>query len=182
MKNEQSLGFQQKLKLFSFLSILVMFLLEVNGVDSQNNKAKEINYNDMNVSWKYEDKFLIFRMRSKSKGWMAIGFNETSELKGTKLIMGAITKDSVVVSERYIIEPGVHKSLTELGLKEEIQIQNYKEVNGIKEIEFKLPVASKQKFSKNLTRGNKIHLLIAYSLENDFMHHSISRTSIPIEL
>jgi hypothetical protein len=149
---------------------------------SEASETKKIVEKEIQFSWKFENHFLQIELESKSAGWFAVGFNESSDLKGTKLFMASIDRGKLNLSERQIIDIGIHKSLTELGLIEEKTIIDFSETKNRKYLKFKIPVKSKNQFSKDFQSGKVFHILLAYSLENDFSHHSIYRTSVKIVL
>lgn len=149
---------------------------------SEAHETKKIVEKEIQFSWKFENGFLQIELESKAPGWFAVGFNESSDLKGTKLFMMSIEKGKAILSERQIIEIGVHKSLTELGLLEEKNIIDFSETKNRKYLRFKIPIRTRNKYSKDFQSGKVFHILLAYSLENDFSHHSIYRTSIKIVL
>ncbi len=160
--------------LYAFLGGLMIF--------SEANETKKIVEKEIQFSWKFENHFLQIELESKSPGWFAVGFNESSDLKGTKLFMASIDHGRLNLSERQIIDIGIHKSLTELGLTEEKTIIDFSETKTVKFLKFKIPIQTRNKFSKDFQSGKVFHILLAYSLENDFSHHSIYRTSVKIVL
>jgi len=148
----------------------------------QSINAQKIQKNDMFVEWNYQEDKIEFEIKSPTKGWLAIGFSESSSLKGTYLVMGNVIDENVNVVEHYTLKPGLYKPITELGGSAEAIIVSGIESNNNTTIKFLLPIASDSKFKKHLTKGATYNLLMAYSLEDDFQHHSIMRTSVKIKL
>ena len=113
---------------------------------------------------------------------MAIGFNTKDELSGTNLIMGAVEQDYVTIDDRFIVKPGDHKSIIELGGSEALVQRTGAEENGKTSISFSIPLSVNDKFHHNLVEGKDYYVLMAFSQEDDFQHHSIMRTTIKLKL
>ncbi len=136
----------------------------------------------MEVKWAFVDEQILFEMSAPTNGWIAIGFNESNELAGTYLLMGAVRKGRPVVEEHYTLAPGDYPSFKELGEPAGILSKDGNEIEGVTMIRFSLSQKSFYQYSKKLTPGSKYNMLMAYSQEDDFEHHSIMRTSILIQL
>jgi hypothetical protein len=143
---------------------------------------KHITKNNMTVKWEHKQENILFEMRAPTKGWVAIGFNNTKSLKGTYLLMGRVRKGKAEVVEHYVEQPGVYKPISNYGV-----INQTSDIEGIEEknstiIRFSLPIHTISKYKKQLTKNSNWNLLIAYSLHDDFQHHSIMRTATNIKL
>jgi hypothetical protein len=141
---------------------------------------KHVNKNGMDVSWKIEEEHLLISVSAPSTGWVAVGFNTTDDLAGTNLIMAAVAGSDVILSDRYILAPGKHSPVTELGGTEAAIVVSGNENPVGTAITFRLPLLAQGKFHFDLSPGRSFHLLMAYSREDDFMHHSVMRTSVEI--
>lgn len=145
-------------------------------------KQKEIIVNGMIFQWQFDEHFVHVKLSAPTTGWIAIGFNTQNELQGTNLVMGAIEHDFVNIEDRFILKPGLHKSILELGGSDALIHRGGVEQNGISTIWFSMPLSVNDKFHHDLLDGKVYWVLLAYSQENDFQHHSIMRTSIKIKL
>lgn len=143
---------------------------------------KKLESNGMLLSWEQKGSYWEFEMSAPSQGWMAIGFNEKEGLAGTNLIMGAIDKGKVKLSDRYIIRTGFHVDLAELQLVERLELIGGEEDEHGSRISFRIPINSQDYYHKNLQPASSFHLLLAYSQADDFSHHSMMRTSVKITL
>lgn len=164
------------------MKLLVTFILLHLNMISQDSVPKSLTKNNMTVEWKFVNDHIEFRMLAPTTGWVAIGFNTTPELTGTNLFMGAVANDKVRVDDRYILNPGNHKSIKELGGLEAVTHINGAESDDKTIIQFSLPAQAVDQYHINLEKGQSIHLLMAYSREDDFSHHSIMRTTTKIIL
>jgi len=94
--------------------------LTISLPDQSQIESTPITKNDMTVKWSSDHENISFQMIAPTNGWIAIGFNEKSELTGTYLIMGAITKSGVLVQQHYVSKPGKYKSFATLNEPESI--------------------------------------------------------------
>lgn len=163
--------------------LLLISVIAVNfSCTAQNNEQKSITKNKMNVSWHYENDRIYFEMIAPTDGWVTIGFNDKNGMSGAYLLMGNIIDNKVKLVEHYTHSPGNYSPITDLGAT-----SNVEDIEGIEhskstQIKFSLPTHAVNKYQKDLTEGQSYNMIIAYSQEDDFQHHSIMRTSIPIIL
>ena len=148
----------------------------------QKTNMTEISKNNMKVKWKIEKELICFEMEAPCDGWVAIGFNETSSLTGTYLLMGRVRNGKTEVVEHYTDKPGNYKSIDQYGVASQITIISGTETANFTRLKFSIPVEAASKYHKNLLSDTKWTLLMAYSLDDDFQHHSIMRTSVDIKL
>ncbi|WP_420321850.1 DOMON domain-containing protein [Flagellimonas sp.] len=143
---------------------------------------KEISKLGMNIKWHHGNQRIHFTLNAPTRGWLAIGFNESKELSGTYLLMGNVIGEETNVVEHYTQNPGNYSPISELG-----GFSQVKDIQGMENefgstISFSLPIKPTGKLKKQLKPGSNYSLLIAYSQEDDFQHHSIKRTAVPIVL
>lgn len=141
-----------------------------------------VEKNDMMVTWWHEDDRIFFEMRAPTDGWVAIGFNSTENVEGAYLLMGSVQYDVTEVVEHYTISPGNYKPITELGAEAQLDDVFGTQTDSLTTIEFSVPVTAFSDYQKDLSVGNTYVMILAYSQEDDFQHHSIMRTSVDVEL
>jgi len=143
---------------------------------------KTIEKNGMTVSWQFRGDQIEIEVFAPTQGWVAIGFNESDQLKGTNLIMGNVKANHTKVSDRYIVDFGDHRSIETLnGINHLSEIKGEESKKGTT-LQFNVCRKAKDKYHFDLVKDNSINLLLAYSQADDFDHHSIMRTSIKIKL
>lgn len=160
----------------SYLSLLAI------AVTNYNKPPQQIAKNGMTVSIEHRTDSIWFELEAPTKGWIAIGFNDTAQLKGTYLIMGAIHNGTVTIEEHHTFSPGDYRSFSDLGIDSSVTHKIGIEKNGRSKISFQLPVKSAHNFGKDLIEKKDYTLLMAFSREDDFRHHSSMRTSVNIKL
>jgi hypothetical protein len=148
---------------------------------------KSITSDGMTVEWRVDGGMLHCQMTAPTQGWVAVGFNTKDQLMNTNLIMGCVEHGAVRVSDRFIVAPGVHKAIAELNGTEELShvqgTEHSLEGRIHTTISFSMPLrAHDTHHHQILTQGQRYTLLMAYSVEDDFQHHSIMRTSVSITL
>jgi len=136
----------------------------------------------MTVRWKIEQEFIHFEMEAPTNGWVAIGFNEASSLPGTYLLMGHIRNGKVEVVEHYTDKPGSYRPITEYEVASQITAVSGSEIRGKTSLKFTIPTVAASEYHKHLLPNTQWLMLIAYSMNDDFQHHSIMRTSVNIKI
>jgi len=161
--------------------ILCMAILTITQIQPQDS-MKEVRKNNMTVSWKMEKEHIHFEMEAPTNGWVAIGFNETTSLVGTYLLMGSIRNGKAEVVEHYTEKPGSYKPITKYGIPNQVNSISGDEKRNLTKLKFSIPISKFSKYHKQLSTETKWTLLLAYSVDDDFQHHSIMRTSMEIIL
>lgn len=161
----------------SFCILLCLSYFPIFG-----NPSKSVEKNGMKVYWELRGEELFLEMSAPIQGWIAVGFNEQKDLAGTHLIMGHVADKQTQLSDRFILKPGIHKAMEDLGAHNKLRLLEGKEHTSLTRISFLMPLNSDDSFHKDLVPGSAYFLLLAYSREDDFGHHSIMRTSVKIIL
>lgn len=152
------------------------------GCNAQKNISKIVSKNKMNVSWHFENERIYFEMSAPTDGWVTIGFNAQSETTGAYLLMGNIINGKVNVVEHFTESPGNYSPITKLGAESQVDNIEGIEKNNNTLINFSLPKKAFSKYQKDLLEGNEYTMIIAFSREDDFQHHSMMRTSEIVKL
>ncbi len=143
---------------------------------TEDSTYKKIEKNNMVVSWYFTIDSCFFEMSAPNTGWVAIGFNEYDDITGTYLVMGAVNKATTVVVEYLTSGPGNYAPLSELGIANAVDNVSGLETSSNSTIAFSLPRKPYTKYQKNIEPGKTYYLIMAYSEEDDFKHHSMMRT------
>ncbi|MFS4449706.1 DOMON domain-containing protein [Maribacter sp. 2307UL18-2] len=161
--------------------IVCMAILTITQIQPQDT-IKKVRKNNMTVGWKMEKEYIHFEMEAPTNGWVAIGFNETKSLAGTYLLMGRIRNGKAEVLEYYTEKPGSYKPIADLGIPNRVISISGHEKGNLTKLKFSVPIGKSSKYHKQLSTDSKWTMLLAYSLDDDFQHHSIMRTSVNIKL
>ena len=139
--------------------------------------ANSITKNDMTVTWKHKEARVHFEMKAPTNGWVAIGFNTSQSITGTYLLMGRVVNGVAEVVEHYTLSPGKYKPLETLGAESAVEDVAGSETQEGTTLKFSLPISALNTYARNLSRGETYVLLMAFSREDDFQHHSMMRTA-----
>lgn len=177
------------MKYSPFIQILAVCLLTMvwscgtaRETEAFEGEWKSVEQRGMEVRWRFLENQIELEMVAPTTGWVAIGFNHRSGLTGTNLIMGSVVGDETILSDQYVALPGDHRPISEIGGESWLQVEEAEETASRTRIRFFLPHNQSDKWHPALAPGQKIYLLMAFSREDDFAHHSIMRTEITIEL
>ncbi len=149
---------------------------------AQNKKEHRIVKNGMEVVWYHGEGRIFFEMRAPTTGWVAIGFNTSTHITGTYLIMGHMADDRPRIVEHYTIAPGNYRPIAVLGDQPQLDHTRGLEKEGRTELGFSLPSKNLGKYARNLAEGERYTMLLAFGREDDFQHHSVMRTAIDVKL
>ena len=178
--NYQQAIFQ--IKLVVSLVIALSYLILGKTVAAQTTEKKQIVKSGISLSWHYYEEEIFIEMTAPTLGWITIGFNTTQNMAGAYLLMGRVKKGVPEVVEYYTSSPGNYQSIETHGLTPKVNNIDGDEAQHNTTIKFSLPIKSSNKIQKDLSSGQKYVLIMAYSQEDDFQHHSIMRTSTTIVL
>ena len=166
------------------MKIAIMILLTWtvrSGQTQQFPEKKHVEKNGIEIIWYFAGERIFFELSAKTKGWVALGFDDDHDIAGSYLIMACVKESQVVVQEHFVIENGIYPSFDSQG-----KTNSTMNIEGIENdrttIRFSLPKKKKCNWAMDLLPGNEYVLHLAYSMEGDFNHHSIERNSINVKL
>ena len=162
--------------------VLGLLLLLFASCEAQEQKNRSVSKNGMEVHWHFKQNRIFFTMKAPTRGWVAIGFNTTEKMTHAYLLMGRIAKNQAEVVEHFTIFPGAYEPIKTLGGITQVQDMYGSEKVNTTVLHFSLPVKALGQYQKDLLQGNTYFMVLAYSQEDDFQHHSSMRTSINVEL
>lgn len=166
------------MKLIIIISMSLLSIIQIQPKKS----VKEVHKNNMVVKWKIEKEQIHFEVEAPTNGWVTIGFNETSSLTGTYLLMGRIRNGKAEVVEHYTENLGRYRPIADYGVPNQTIGISGNEKGNTTRLKFSIPIKKVSKYHKQLLLDTKWNLLMAYSLDDDFQHHSVMRTSLEIKL
>lgn len=176
------------MKTFFYYSLLLLGACLFSSQYALDSKHAAPNYENsleidgMNVEWEFKDDLLKFRLHSPTQGWLSLGFNETNDVVNANLVMGAVAQEATKMEEFFVLGFGNSQPINSLG--GDISVKDflgYEDHSGTS-FEFSIDPSVQDDFHYELKEGNKIWLICAYSLADEFDHHSIMRRHIEIEL
>ena len=134
----------------------------------------------MTVTWRLQATAAEFSLRWPSHGWAAIGLNTQSGLPGTQLLMVSIVNGRPVISDRHAVAAGDHRPVQALGGAVHLAVRGGQcDASGCEAV-FVVDRAPRDRLHHALEPGRPYYLLMAYSAQPDFDHHSLFRTDVEI--
>ena len=145
-------------------------------------KEKMATSNGMIMTWNIHGDQADITLHSPRQGWVAVGFNTKRALAGSMLIMCRVVDGKAEVVEHYVLAPGDYRPVNELGSSPIVSGISGMENEDGTTISFTVPLGFSGPHHVQLLAGQQYALHMAYSMEDDFQHHSISRTLEQITL
>lgn len=143
--------------------------------------SNRIEESDVIFTWSHLDEILLCRFDAPTPGWLAVGFNSKEQLQGTRFII-ATTSEEALRLEEHIAEVPAHRNVRDLGLPEVANAQAGRFENGRSLLTFSMPVKVPGQPELDLGDSAWAYLMLAWSHDTDFNHHSAWRKHYSIIL
>ncbi|WP_263846076.1 DOMON domain-containing protein [Roseobacter sinensis] len=143
--------------------------------------AGQIIDGDVSFDWHHTHERLTCALRAPTKGWLAVGFNADKTLKGTRFVMAALAKGVERVEDRIAVVP-THAQVETLGLSSALTDTEITHTQGGSILRFSYPVTFRDQPRLSLAPDSTVHLMLAWSQDTDFDHHSAWRKHYDITL
>ncbi len=143
-----------------------------DGVITSNEYANNVTYDNGNfeINWKTDTQYIYIGIKAKTTGWVAIGFNATSQMQNIDYVFGWVSNGKVYVSDQFSADfHGQHKADTSDGGTEDITEFGGQENGGYTVLEFKRALVTGDVHDAVLTSGN-LPIIWAYSSSDDINH------------
>ncbi len=157
-------------------------ILFISTLCVQKGPMKQLEKNGMTVQWEVKDNRIHFYITAPTRGWATIGFNERDEITGAYLLMGRVQNGHPEVVEHFTSSPGNYQPIANLGIPSQTQHVTGRETSNRTEIAFSIPLGAASHYHKDIAVRSSWTLIMAYSQEDDFEHHSRMRTSLKITI
>lgn len=164
-----------------YIVVLIISLLIFNNpmpIQPENT----VHSGAMQMAWTMDEHNMHVELSSPTDGWLAIGFNTQSQLKGSMLIMARVRDGKAEVVDHYVVMPGVYRPFVEQGSPPVAFDVSGKETAAGTEVSFSLRLNHYGPLETMLEKGQAYFLHMAYSLDDNFQHHSVHRTLETITL
>lgn len=118
---------------------------------------------------------LVVLMEAPSTGWVAVGFNDAPTLDGSRLVMAAVVGDTAVAEEHHARPP-------EHPRQRALTVRAFEEGGGLTRVLVEVPVDGVVPGTLRLAPGVRCGLTLAWSVADDFTHHSRWRGLVEVPL
>ncbi|MEL6671841.1 MAG: DOMON domain-containing protein [Bacteroidota bacterium] len=165
--------------------VIVLFSCLIIGsvwLEAFQDDYQVIRHGGMELRWKISEQQLHCELEAPTQGWMAIGFNPERGLAGTHMIMTRVKNGQAEAEEYAIVKAGDYRPLSSRGMKSLLRGVSGWEKQQRSMVRFSLPLNHADRFRHALAQGTEFRLLMAFSRDDDFAHHSMMRTEVAIKL
>jgi hypothetical protein len=129
--------------------------------------------------WALDGRLLHGCMHARTRGWVTVGFNTQPTLDGARLVMGRVQGGKAQV-EVHRAQPPRHARIA--GADDVVGISGGAQQAGVTRVCFVMPLDPIDPADVMLVAGAPTHLLLAWSHESDFDHHSADRGAVNVQL
>lgn len=137
------------------------------------------------VTWQVDGDRLRCTLAAPTAGWVLMGVNTQAGLDGARLVFTRV-RNGVVEAEvhrtDFTFPAPFHKRVTTLGGVEDIRDLKGEQRDGWTRTAFSIPRVPTGPSHVPLKAGETYHLILAWSVSDDFEHHSRERVSAKLSL
>ena len=139
---------------------------------------------EMTLEWRVDGDMAEFIVTSPAQGWVGVGFDPESAMRGADFVIGYVENDgNVVIEDHYGDRLTNHTADTELGGTDDVELIAGELTNDGTMLHFRRPLDSGDEYDNPLTPGETHTILLAYGNANDLTsdHGPDQRTSFDVE-
>jgi len=116
------------------------------------------------LEWLVEDSTgsLRVRMTAPTTGWVAVGFDPTTMMMESNLIIGYVSDGEPQLRDDWGDGPTSHASDIDLGGSDDAELLDGSEASGETMLEFRIPLDSGDAYDKVLEEGSTTTILLAH--------------------
>ncbi len=153
-----------------------------DGVITAGEYRNTRSFGSYELWWKADDTYIYIGMKAETQGWVAVGFDPESMMKGADIVQGFVRDGALSIADQYSTgQFGPHKPDVEQGGTDDILVSGGKSEGGFTTIEFKRKLDTGDKLDKPLVKG--AHKVIwAYGSDPQFTLKHSARGSSEIDL
>ena len=145
--------------------------------------AHEVKDKKIAFAWSVDGDKLAVKLTAETEGWVGIGFNPASAMKGANFILGYVKNGQVELDDDYGVSESAHKSDTKLDGTSDVSLVGGSEADGVTTIEFTIPLASADKNDTKIDVNGDTTVLLAYGAGRDsFLSKHKYRSALKVNL
>lgn len=161
------------------IKIIGMLLLLSFSLSAQ--EYNTVIKDDYSIELRIEDAMLHVRISAPTEGWISIGFDPISRMKGADIVIGYVKNNEVFIRDDYGNSSTSHKPDVKGGGSDTIESFSGDERDGVTTLEFVIPLDSGDERDRVLIPGNEYKVIIAYGKKDNFTSYHAYRGSVLIE-
>lgn len=141
----------------------------------------------MELTWTTTADRLEGELRAPTEGWVLVGFNRLHEgrergLPGARLFFFAVDSSGTTRVEEHIADPPSHAPRARASGEAAVRVVQAERRGSSTHVRFSLPLGPVHGSDVALEAGAPTELILAYSVSDDFDHHSRRRVHRRVEL
>ncbi len=162
----------------------IVMLLCMAAINTQAAEyTHEVKSKKIAFAWKVDGNKLAVKLTAETDGWVGIGFNPTSEMKGANFILGYVKNGVAEVEDDFGTDENLHNPDTKLGGTSDVTLVGGTETGGVTTIEFTIPLNASDKNDTKIDVNGDTTVLLAYGAGRDsFMSRHTYRTTVKVNL
>jgi len=135
------------------------------------------------LQWKVEGENLRVRIAAATTGWVAVGFDPSSRMKDSNIIIGYVENGQVFLRDDFGTGQTSHGADVDLGGSDEITAADGSEEDGQTWLSFTIPLDSGDRYDRALEPGKSYTVNLASGRNDDFgTYHGTKRAVVSIQL
>ena len=147
---------------------------------AQQSSARHVAIDGVTFDWRHGDDRLYGTLTAPTSGWIAVGFNISRSLKGTRFVI-AVARQKPTAEMHVALVPE-HPTIESLGGQSGLADVTGRSDDTQSTVRFSLPHVNAAPFALELSPGTPVYLMLAWSHETDFAHHSAWRRHFDVVL
>ncbi|MGB0521392.1 MAG: DOMON domain-containing protein [Flammeovirgaceae bacterium] len=155
-----------------FIGQIGYYLNEDQTVQSYTNT---LAVEKMNIEWEREADLIHFKLTAPTTGWLAVGFNDKNDILHADLKMLRVKHGKTEGLDLYVVGFGNPKPDDTLGGTNSLLRLSGSEQKNQTRISFSIQLDDEHYSDGKLNFSKPIWFIAAYSVSDDFGHHSIMR-------
>lgn len=136
----------------------------------------------MTFTYRVDENVLYGSLQAETKGWVGVGFNAENSIVGSDLYLFNIVNDKASGVDLYVKSAGNPLKDIELGGKSTFRILEATEGKKNTRVQFTIPLNSGDPYDFIHKVGEQYWIILAYSVADEFGHHSRVRKHLPFTL
>lgn len=157
------------------------FALSAPSANADTVRRRTVDDDGVSFNWHHQAGRLRGTLSAPTTGWIAVGFNEISTLRNTWFVIASVAEVPIRVEEHIALIPD-HRNVVDLGISPSVSHVSGFLGQGRSKLDFSLPHQLPKRPLLRLEPNSATYLMLAWSHEPDFSHHSAWRRHYEIAL
>ncbi len=158
--------------LFTFL--MLSLLTVVNG-------QSPLSVAGMDFTYVLQGDSVTLTLKAPTQGWVLVGFNDQAGIVGADLKMLGVKQGQGYASDQTVVGIGKHPNDAILAGRNDIRLLYAEEFKAYTQVTFRIPLRSGDSLDFQHQRDRPFWLILAYSVSDDWEHHSRVRRHLQFD-